>query len=115
MMMLLALAAALAQQSGIGAIETDARTIDVSGADHRVTLPCNGRDVAVAGSGHVVVLTGVCASLDVSGANNQVEATLRPGGLLTVAGSDHKVRWRSAGEVRRDLSGADNEVVRLPD
>ena len=100
-----------AQSSGVGPIEINATTIDIAGADHKMTLPCKGRAVIIAGSGHVIRLTGTCASVDVSGAANTVTANLAPGGLLTVAGSDHDVRYFSSGEVRRDLSGADNRVA----
>ena len=101
---------ASAQSSGVGPIEINSTTIDIAGADHKMTLPCKGRAVIVAGSGHVIRLTGTCASVDVSGAANNVTANLAPGGLLTVAGSDHDVRYFSSGEVRRDLSGAGNRV-----
>lgn len=102
-----------AQTEGVGAIELTPTLIDISGADHKLTLPCNGRKVVIAGSGHVVRLTGECASLDLSGGGNNVTVTLRPGALLEIAGSDHVVRWSSKGDVKRDLSGAGHNVVRV--
>ena len=101
---------ASAQSAGVGPVEVTSTTIDIAGADHKMTLPCKGRTVIIAGSGHVIRLTGTCASVDVSGADNKVTANLAPGGLLTVAGSDHDVRYFSSGEVRRDLTGAGNRV-----
>ncbi len=100
-------------QTGVGAVELTPTVIDISGADHKLTLPCKGRNVVIAGSGHVIQLTGTCANVDVSGSGNKVTVSLAPGALLAVAGSDHVVRWSSKGEVRRDLSGAGNNVTRV--
>lgn len=105
---------AQAQPTGVGVIEVTRQLIDVSGNGHRRTFPCEGRHVVIAGSDHVITLTGVCASLDVSGANNAVTATLAPGAALTVAGSEHRVNWRSSGDPRQDFSGVENTIRRLP-
>lgn len=101
-----------AQTGGVGPIEVTATTIDIAGAGHKATLPCKGRAVVVAGSGHVVRLTGTCAAIDISGAGNKVSVNLAPGGALAVAGSDQDVRYFSSGEIRHDVSGADNRVER---
>lgn len=69
--------------------------------------------MTVAGADHVITLTGTCASLDVSGNNNTVSATLAPGAPLVVAGSEHRVRWRSTGEPRTDISGDAQDVARV--
>ena len=108
----LALLLGAAQTGGVGPIDVTETVIDISGADHRVTLPCKGRKVIVAGSGHAITLTGECASLDVSGGTNQVTANLSPGGTLAVAGWGHVVRWFSRGDVSRDISGTGHRVER---
>lgn len=105
--------ALLAAAQPVGPIETDGQTIAISGADHTETLPCEGRDVSVVGTGHAITLTGVCKSLEVMGVDNAVTAAIAPGGRLSVTGTGHKVRWRSTGEVRRSVSGVDNQVTKV--
>lgn len=107
---LLLLAAAPPQ--AVGPVETDAKTISIAGTEHNETLPCNGRAVSIEGVDHVITLTGVCKSVEITGSGNTVTVAIAPGGVLSVAGTDQKVRWRSTGEVRRQVTGVDNQVVR---
>ncbi|WP_158298905.1 DUF3060 domain-containing protein [Sphingomonas psychrotolerans] len=100
-------------QDAVGAIEIDAQHIEVSGNGHKRTIKCDGRRVDILGSDHVITLTGTCAALDVSGNNNVVTVSIAPKGVLVVAGSDHKIRWRSTGAPRMDLSGVGNDVRRV--
>ncbi len=95
-----------------GPAEANGKAIAISGTDQVETLPCEGRAVAITGVDNTVTLTGVCASLQVSGSGNTVTIAIAPGGVLSVTGTDQKIRWRSTGEVRRQVSGVDNQVVR---
>ncbi|MEH0197676.1 DUF3060 domain-containing protein [Caulobacter sp. CCNWLY153] len=95
-----------------GPTEANGKAIAISGTDHVETLPCDGRAVAITGVDNTVTLTGTCRSLEISGSGNTVTATIAPGGVLSVTGTDQKVRWRSTGEVRRSVTGVDNQVVR---
>jgi hypothetical protein len=101
-----------APPQAVGPVETDAKTIAIAGTEHNETLPCNGRAVSIEGVDHVITLTGVCKSVEITGSGNTVTVAIAPGGLLSVAGTDQKVRWRSTGEVRRSVTGVDNKVVR---
>lgn len=96
----------------VGSIELSSSLIDVSGVGHNRTIACEGRPVEVAGSGHVLVFTGTCASLDLSGSNNQVTITLAPNAPLVVAGSGQTVRWRSTAAPRQSVSGVNNRLIR---
>ena len=98
----------------VGSVELSSSLIDVSGIGHNRTIPCQGRAVEVAGSNHVLTFTGTCASLDLSGTNNQVTINLAPNASLVVAGSNQTVRWRSTTQPKLDQSGAGNRVIRLP-
>lgn len=104
--------ALMAAPQPVGPVETDAAAIGISGVGHTQTLPCNGRAVSIVGTEHNVTLTGVCKSLEVTGVDNTVTAAIVPGGVLTVTGTGHKVTWRSTGEVRRSVSGVDNQVTK---
>ncbi|PVM83761.1 DUF3060 domain-containing protein [Caulobacter endophyticus] len=103
---------AAAPPQATGPVEASGKAIAISGTDHVETLSCEGRAVAITGVDNTVTLTGVCKSVEISGSGNTVSATIAPGGVLSVTGTDQKVRWRSAGEVRRSVSGVDNQVVR---
>lgn len=98
---------------GIGPILTDAKQISVNGNGHKRSFPCNGRALTVEGTDHVITTTGVCSSVEVTGANNAVTAEVAPKGKLIVAGTLHKVDWKSTGEPEQDLSGVDNQIRRL--
>lgn len=102
-----------AQPAGVGPIEVNAEAITVSGNGHHKSYPCNGRKAVVEGSDHVVSFTGPCSQVDISGANNKVDAEVAPKGKLIVAGANHTVRWKSKGEPTQDLSGIDNKITRL--
>lgn len=107
------LASSADASEGFGAIVTDAKKIVVNGNAHKRSFPCNGRSLLVEGSDHVITTTGICSSVEVSGANNSVTAEVAPKGRLAVAGTLHKVNWKSSGEPDQDLSGIDNKVTRL--
>ncbi|MFN3558486.1 MAG: DUF3060 domain-containing protein [Brevundimonas sp.] len=98
-------------QSGTAA-RTD-EVIAINGVDQRQTIPCNGRRVAISGSGNVIQLTGVCASLDLNGVDNRVTLTVAPNGTLSVAGTGQVVRWSSTGRPRVNSQGVDNQITRV--
>jgi hypothetical protein len=102
-----------ASAQGVGPIETNNTIIDIAGMGYVKTYPCNGRDVVIAGSKHVITLTGVCKSLDISGVQNSVILTVAPNAKVAVAGSRHIVKWRSTAEPMFDISGVDNKVERV--
>jgi hypothetical protein len=104
---------AYAEKTGVGAIELSDTTISVSGIGHHRTFPCNGRKLEVSGSGHVISTTGECSYVEVTGADSAVDVTIAPKGTLEVAGSNHKVRWKAAGEIKQDISGVDHKIVRV--
>ncbi|MEN5112563.1 DUF3060 domain-containing protein [Brevundimonas diminuta] len=99
----------------IGAVDIGPELIEVAGMGHIRTIPCEGRRVEVQGTGHALTFTGVCSGLELSGANNFVTITLSPNAVLDISGSGQAVRWRSSGEPRQSLSGANNSVVRVRD
>ena len=101
--------------SPVGQAGTANRTsevIEINGVDQRQTIACNGRRVAISGSGNVVQLTGTCASLDVNGVDNQITITVAPEGHISVAGTGQVVRWSSTGRPRVSVQGVDNQVSR---
>lgn len=98
---------------GVGPVLADATKISVNGNGHQRSFPCNGRALMVEGTDHIVTTTGVCSSVEVTGANNSVKAEVAPKGKLIVAGTLHKVEWKSTGEPEQDLSGIDNQVKRV--
>lgn len=102
-----------AEKTGVGAIELSDKNIVVSGIGHHRTFPCNGRKLEVTGSGHVISTTGECSYVEVTGADSAVDVTIVPKGTLEVAGSNHKVRWKAAGEIKQDISGVDHKIVRV--
>ena len=106
-------APSFAAEEGFGPILTDAKKIVVNGNGHKRSFPCNGRTLLVEGSDHVISTTGVCSSVEVSGANNSVTAEVAPKGKLIVAGTEHKVTWKSTGEPDQDLSGIHNQVKKV--
>ena len=109
----LPLTSSVAAAEGIGPVLVDATTISVNGNGHKRSFPCNGRVLIVEVTDHIVTTTGVCSSVEVTGANNSVTAEVAPKGKLIVAGTLHKVEWKSTGEPEQDLSGADNQVKRV--
>ncbi len=106
----LAIATQAHASGGIGPIELNDSVIDISGADYHKTYPCNNRDVMIAGSKHVITLTGTCRSLDISGAENMVTLTLAPGAKMTVSGSRQVVKWRSTRQPISDISGIEHQI-----
>lgn len=102
------------KDKGFGTIEINNKTIEISGNSYHRSYPCDGRAVVIQGTDHAITLTGTCASLELSGANNSVILELAKGGQLEVAGTGQTVRWRSRGEIRQDISGPDNKIVREP-
>ena len=103
-----------AQAQAVGQVSVSAGRIEINGAGHVRTLPCDGRDVAIVGTEHRITLTGVCRSVEISGVDNEVTAAIQPNGRLSVTGTDQKVRWRSAGQPAQAFSGVDNDITRLP-
>lgn len=103
--------AAPAGQTGTANRTSD--VIEINGVDQRQTIPCNGRRVAISGSGNVVQLTGTCASLDLNGVDNQVTLTVAADGHISVAGTGQVVRWSSPGRPRVGVQGVDNQVSRV--
>lgn len=104
---------AYAEPAGVGAIELNDKIISVSGIGQHRSFPCNGRKLEVSGSGHVISTTGECSYVEVTGADSIVDATIAPKGTLEVAGSNHKVRWKSAGEIKQDISGSEHKITRV--
>lgn len=109
----LSLASPIVAAEGFGPILTDSKRIVVNGNAHKRDFPCNGRTLIVEGSDHVITTTGICAGVAVTGANNTVTAEVAPKGQLLVAGTLHKVKWKSTGEPEQDMSGIDNKVERM--
>jgi hypothetical protein len=103
---------AYAEQAEVGAIEDNDKIISVSGSGYHRTFPCNGRKLEVTGSGHVISTTGECSYVEVSGAQNTVEAAIVPKGVLEVSGTTNTVRWKSSGKIKQDISGSDHKVTR---
>lgn len=104
---------AQAESRAVGGIEVNDKLISVSGNGHQRTFACNGRKLEVMGSDHVITTTGECAHVDISGANNTVTTAIRSNGKLEVAGTQHKVRWTSPGEIQQELSGYDHRIDRV--
>ncbi len=102
-----------AAQAESGSVEVNDKTISVSGSGYKRTFPCNGRQLEVAGSGHVISTTGECSSVDVSGAENTVDVVISPQGTLAVSGTSNTERWKSSGKIKQDVSGADHKVARV--
>lgn len=111
MMPLMAVLAAMTTQAG--AVEETADLIEVVGDGHHRTIACEGRAVEVAGVNHVLTFTGNCASLELVGSGNEVTIDLAPRAPLSVAGTNHTVRWRSSEAPRLDLAGVNNRISRL--
>ena len=115
----LAFGVALAFNAAAGPLEQSgttsrtSETLEVNGVDQRQTLPCDGRQVVIAGSGNVIELTGTCAGLDLAGVDNRVEINLAPDAHVTVAGAGNQLRWSSTGRPRIRVEGVANEVTRL--
>ena len=101
------------QSGAVGHVEVTAEAISVDGNGHQRNVPCNGRKLVVDGSDHVITVTGICSRIEISGANNKVDASLAPKGTLEVAGSGHTVRWKSTGEPSQDISGVDHKISRV--
>ncbi|MEG1452535.1 DUF3060 domain-containing protein [Brevundimonas sp.] len=106
---------AMAVSGQAGSVDFSSDLIEVVGDGHHRTIPCEGRAVEVAGVNHVLTFTGECASLEVVGSHNQVTVQLAPGAPLSVAGTNHTVRWRSSGQPRQSIEGVNNRVERLRD
>lgn len=96
-----------------GTTSRTSETLEINGVDQRQTLPCDGRQVVIAGSGNVIELTGTCAGLDLAGVDNRVEINLAPDAHVTVAGAGNQLRWSSTGRPRIRVEGVANEVTRL--
>jgi hypothetical protein len=88
----------------------------VKGSDKTATVDCRGGAAIVEGSSNNVRFTGVCSSLTITGADNEVSITLASGAKVHVMGSSNDVSWSSKGKVRPvvKVMGADNDIVRRP-
>ncbi|MGN6690224.1 MAG: DUF3060 domain-containing protein [Sphingopyxis sp.] len=84
----------------------------VSGVDQAHDVDCGGRPAKVSGSGNRINFTGDCPGLVVSGVDNQVAISLRPGASIQVSGASNVISWRIAGggKPRLTISGVDNQV-----
>lgn len=102
-----------AQDAGIGEISVQKDTIEVTGYGHQRTFPCNGRKVLISGTKHVLTFTGVCASVEITGAENKVTAQVAPAGTLSVSGSKQQVNWQSTGEPNQKIAGAEHKIVKV--
>ncbi len=97
-------------QDTVGSVEMDGKKIEVSGMGHKRTIACDGRDLIVEGSRHVIIATGVCGNVDVSGGSNAVTAAMAPNRKLVVAGSEHTVSTKGP-VTHADISGGSNIVA----
>ena len=104
---------AVAQDKGIGQISVQKDTIEVTGNGHQRTFPCNGRKVLISGSQHVLTFTGVCSSVEITGAENKVAVHVAPSGILSVSGISQQVNWQSTGEPRQEVTGAEHKIARI--
>jgi hypothetical protein len=87
----------------------------VKGSDQTVTVDCKGGAAVVEGSSNNVRFTGVCSSLSITGADNEVSVALSSGAKVNVMGSSNDVNWSSKGKVKPvvKVMGADNDIVRV--
>jgi hypothetical protein len=80
------------------------------------TMACTKQDeINVSGIEENVEVTGECASLQVSGADNHV--TIEAVGRIGVSGSNNSIRWRrgaGGADPKISKSGVENKVERLP-
>ncbi len=84
----------------------------VNGSNRTELLDCNQEAAAVNGNANRVVLHGACRSLHVTGAHNEVEVDLRPGGALTIVGADNHVLYTPiVPGPTTSLQGVDNSAA----
>ena len=103
---------AMAASGQVGVVEENAQRIEVTGVGHERTIDCDNRDVVIAGTGHKLTFTGICASLDLTGSSNEVTINLAPEARVSIAGTNQTVRWSSTGRVRPNVVGYNNRVTR---
>ncbi|NVM79294.1 hypothetical protein FHW83_005133 [Duganella sp. SG902] len=96
----------------VGEVIVDKDQIAISGNGYVRTFPCEGRRVTIDGTQHNITLTGVCASLEMNGAENKVALTLAPKAVMVVAGVQQTVNWRSTGEPQQQISGVGHKIQR---
>ena len=104
---------ASAGQSETGTVELGEKTISIDGVGFRRTIPCNGRKLEVAGSGHVITTTGECSNVEVSGTGNTVDFAIAPKGTFEVSGATQTIRWKSSGDVKQSISGVGHKITRV--
>lgn len=79
----------------MGTTLAHAAELTVEGVDLERSIPCNGQDVGIYGSGHTIELTGACGAIVVHGSSNAVG--FEEGASLTVAGIGHTVSGGAVG------------------
>lgn len=101
--------AAIAQSRGTGA----RNGANVSGVEIDQSVDCQGRPATVSGTGNRITFGGDCPGLTVSGTDNEIHITLRPGATIRVSGVDNTVTWRvnGQGRPRVAVSGVGNRVA----
>jgi hypothetical protein len=109
-----ACSAAVADDDSVGAISSGKDKIEISGNGHQRSFPCDGRRAVIEGTDNVITFTGVCSGLEISGTGNAVTIQLLPKAPLSVEGVDNSVRWQSTAEPRKNISGVNNRVVKIP-
>jgi len=80
-----------------------AAEVTVEGVNLERTVPCNGQDVGIYGSGNSIELTGDCGAIIVHGNGNSV--TFENGASLTITGIDHAVQKGIVGALIVDGKG----------
>jgi hypothetical protein len=87
----------------------------VKGSDQEVTVDCRGGPAIVEGASNTVRFTGICSSLSITGADNDVSITLASGAKVNIMGSSNDVNWSLNGKIKPAVrvQGADNDIVRV--
>lgn len=109
-----ACATAFADDDATGTTSAGKDKIEIAGNDHKRSFACDGRRAIVEGNDNVITFTGVCSALSISGTGNSVTIGLVPKAPLSVEGVDNSVRWQSTAEPRKNISGVNNRVVKVP-
>lgn len=58
------------------------------------TVPCDGRPIDIASDRNEMTLTGPCQFVRVSGAHNDINIDVTPGGTIEITGDHNDVSWR---------------------
>lgn len=87
--------AALLSLAFMGTTLAHAAELSVEGVALERSIPCNGQDVGIHGSGNTIELTGACGAIVIHGSNNSV--AFEEGASLTIAGIEHTVSGGAVG------------------